>query len=211
MNVFVIMPFRPELRYMYLFLKQHIEAAFPGVRCERGDDTVLTVTILDKILLSIQGADVVIADCTGRNPNVFYELGFAHSQNKPVVLITSDPVEIAPTDIRGFEFIPYSNPESFIANLDKALRRLLGTQFSDFYARVSELFDELRKDRKLQLKKVDEDIFATLAAKVIADSGTPALDDTKAVATLFLPAIVEGPARLDVMIQINEWIETKFG
>ena len=34
---FVVMPFKPELRYLYLFLKQHIESTFPGTSCDRGD------------------------------------------------------------------------------------------------------------------------------------------------------------------------------
>src|ERR1700733_6697628 len=98
-NCFVVMPFKPELHYMYLFMKRHIEATFPGVSCERGDDKILTRPILEKLAAYIKQADVLIADCTGRNPNVFYELGMAHALDKPVVLITSDEVQEAPTDI----------------------------------------------------------------------------------------------------------------
>jgi len=85
---FVIMPFRPELHYMYLYLKYHVEKNFPDALCQRGDDEILTVPLLDKINSLIQRADVVVADCTGRNPNVFYELGIAHALEKLVVLIT---------------------------------------------------------------------------------------------------------------------------
>ena len=49
-NCFVIMPFKPELHYMYLFVKQHIEETFPDVRCQRGDDKILTVPLLDKVI-----------------------------------------------------------------------------------------------------------------------------------------------------------------
>jgi hypothetical protein len=70
-NCFVVMPFRPELQYMYLSLKEHIETTFPGVFCERGDDSILTRPILEKIAAYIKKADIVIADCTGRNANVF--------------------------------------------------------------------------------------------------------------------------------------------
>jgi nucleoside 2-deoxyribosyltransferase len=63
-------------------LKTHIEQGFPEVTVERGDDNILTTTILEKIGKLIGQADVVIADCSGRNPNVFYELGMAHALGK---------------------------------------------------------------------------------------------------------------------------------
>lgn len=66
---FVIMPFAPELHYFYLYLRKHVEEKH-GVRCERADDQVLSIPILEKIQGSIQNADVIIADCSGRNANV---------------------------------------------------------------------------------------------------------------------------------------------
>jgi hypothetical protein len=87
------MPFRPELNYLYRSLKQYLDQAFPGITAVRGDDQPLTVPLLQKIADYIRQADVVVADCSGRNPNVFYELGLAHALDKPVVLITSDPID----------------------------------------------------------------------------------------------------------------------
>ena len=78
---FVIMPFREELHYFYLYLQQHIEAKH-AVECKRGDADILTVPLLDKIRNYIEDADVIIADCSGRNPNVFYDLGMAHTLGK---------------------------------------------------------------------------------------------------------------------------------
>jgi hypothetical protein len=45
---FVIMPFRPELHYFYLFIKRHIEDRH-NIDCERGDAQILTKPILDKV------------------------------------------------------------------------------------------------------------------------------------------------------------------
>lgn len=67
---FVIMPFVPELHYFYLYFKQHIEQRH-NILCERADAQILTKPILDKINDAILSADVVIADCSGRNPNIF--------------------------------------------------------------------------------------------------------------------------------------------
>src|SRR5437016_11986535 len=96
---FVIMPFLEELHYFYLYLQKHIEEKH-GLVCKRGDTDVLTVPLLNKVRDYIAEADVLIADCSGRNPNVFYELGMAHSLGKKVILITKDPIEEAPVDIR---------------------------------------------------------------------------------------------------------------
>ncbi len=210
-NCFVVMPFRPELHYVYNAMKQHIEANFPGVSCARGDDSILTVPILEKIGGYIKQADVVIADCTGRNPNVFYELGMAHALEKPVVLITSDEVEDAPTDIRAFEFIRYSKgPKEFLSDLDKALRVILGNPFDELYDVASKLFQEFRTDKKASVTKVGKEEFTTAASAKAFIAGVPRSDDLETVATLFLPLMIQGPADLDVMLKIKEWIQQKF-
>lgn len=92
---FVIMPFAPELHYFYLYLKQHIEQKH-HLDCERADAQVLTIPLLEKINEYISRADVVIADCSKRNPNVFYELGIAHAHGKKVILVTGDSISEAP-------------------------------------------------------------------------------------------------------------------
>ena len=130
-----MLPFRPELSYFYRLLKAHIEQRFSDVQVVRGDDRVITGSVLDKIADYIRKADVLIADCSGRNPNVFYELGLAHALEQQVVLITSDPIEQAPADIRAFDFVSYatSTPEEFFAKVDTALEAILGDPYAALY------------------------------------------------------------------------------
>ena len=134
-NCFVIMPFRPELTYLYRQLKQHINQRFPDVEVVRGDDSVLTVSLLEKIVAYIEQADLVIADISGRNPNVFYELGMAHALGKNVILITSEEIEAAPTDLKSYEFISYATagPDEFFAELTSALESIVGNPFIGLY------------------------------------------------------------------------------
>ena len=54
----------------------------------------------------IYGARAVIAECTGRNPNVFYEIGIAHTLGKPVIL-TTQTTEDVPSDLRNIRYIHY--------------------------------------------------------------------------------------------------------
>jgi len=212
-NCFVVMPFKPELHYMYLFTKQHIEATFPGLQCKRGDDRILTSSILEKIVGSIEEADVLIADCSGRNPNVFYALGIAHALKKPVILITSDAAEAAPTDVKAFEFIPYEldNHVGFFEKLDRALNELVMSEFEELYERVSALFEEFRTAKHLPVAQANKDRFKAMATEKARTSAIPSLEDQKSIASLFLPLIVDGPPDMDIILKIKEWITEKFG
>ena len=55
--------------------------------------------ILERVFNQISKADVIVADMTGRNPNVFYEAGYAHALNKVVVLVTQKTDDI-PFDLK---------------------------------------------------------------------------------------------------------------
>src|SRR5271165_3158606 len=122
------MPFRPELNYFFLYLKKYLEEKYK-IRVERGDSHVLTIELMKKISAQISGSSFLIADITGANANVFFELGIAHATNKPVVLLTQDHPKDAPVDIRQFEFIQYDlgRDEDFLSRLDNAVRNILGS------------------------------------------------------------------------------------
>lgn len=210
-HCFVVMPFRAELHYLYLYMKRHIETTF-GVTCSRGDAKILTIPLLDKIRQEIQEADVIIADCSGRNPNVFYELGMAHVLNKPVVLITGDAIEEAPTDVRAFEFIRYSLDDevTFFERLDRALRPLLGKQYGEFYRRACDLLDEFQRVKNIQINRVSQEEFTTAALAKAQYSPPPHVSDDRGFAKFYLPIVIRGPADLDVNVAIASWIDEKF-
>src|SRR5690606_10986458 len=72
--VFVLMPFEHRYNDVYKFgIKGAAEAA--GAYAERVDEQNFTEGMLDRIFNQINKADVIIADMTGKNPNVFYEVG----------------------------------------------------------------------------------------------------------------------------------------
>lgn len=74
--VFVLMPFDPSFDDIYKFgIKGAAEDA--GAYTERIDDQIFREGILDRVFNQINKADVVVADMTGRNPNVFYEVSDA--------------------------------------------------------------------------------------------------------------------------------------
>ena len=76
----------------------------------RGDDVFTPTDILVDIWHGISGADFVIADITGRNPNVLYELGIAHTLAKPVLIVSRTAADI-PIDLSTRRVILYGQPD----------------------------------------------------------------------------------------------------
>ena len=59
---------------------------------------------------SIQNSAVIIADITPDNPNVFYEIGYAHALKKPTILLCDKALrDRLPFDVSGFRTIFYDN------------------------------------------------------------------------------------------------------
>ncbi len=81
------------------------------------------MAVPDSITRAIQKADLIIADITGSNPNVMYEVGFAYALRKPVLLIVGSGQEDIPFDLRGQLFFVYE-PDRVAAdkNLEFAVR-----------------------------------------------------------------------------------------
>lgn len=77
-----------------------------AVQPMRGDDVFKPSDILVDIWQSINVADFVIADISGRNPNVLYELGIAHTLAKPVLIISKNADDI-PIDLSTRRVIIY--------------------------------------------------------------------------------------------------------
>src|SRR5687767_13934314 len=104
--VFVLMPFKDEFSDIYKFgIKDAAKEA--GAYAERVDEQIFTEGILERIYNQINKADVIVADMTGQNPNVFYEVGYAHALGKIVILLTKNADDI-PFDLKHRPHIVYS-------------------------------------------------------------------------------------------------------
>jgi hypothetical protein len=102
---FVIMPFGGWLDDYYTSIyRVAIEEA--GLIPHRADDLFRPSTIVNDIWAYTKKAKVLLADLTGKNPNVFYELGLAHALGKPVILV-AESMEDIPFDLRALRIILY--------------------------------------------------------------------------------------------------------
>lgn len=102
---FVIMPFREPLNEYYSEIIKpaiHKSGLFPV----RADEIYGTQSIIKDIVEKIFESKLLIADLTYRNPNVMYELGVAHSLNKPVIMLVQSTDDI-PFDLKHLRTIVY--------------------------------------------------------------------------------------------------------
>ena len=102
---FVISPFGGYFdQYYEVVFGPAIEAA--GLTPRRADDLFMSSDIVRDVWGLVTTCRVMIADLTGKNPNVFYELGLAHAARKPVLLLTQT-IQDVPFDLRSLRVIVY--------------------------------------------------------------------------------------------------------
>ena len=118
--VLVLMPFDEKFAGVYA---RAIRAGCDhvGACCQRVDEQLFDGNILEQIYNQIASADIIVADMTGRNPNVYYEVGYAKALDKHVVLITQDMNDI-PYDLRLYPHIVYGDNESLVRQLKTKLQ-----------------------------------------------------------------------------------------
>jgi len=107
---FVMMPFGG---YFDGYYKNVIQQAIinTGLSSSRADEIYSTGSIIDDVHKAILASTLCIADVTGRNPNVSYELGMAHAYHKPVLIITQKISDV-PFDYRHLRMIKYDPMKS---------------------------------------------------------------------------------------------------
>lgn len=76
--------------------------------------------VVHDIWSAICGAKLIIGDCTGRNPNVFYELGIAHTLGKPIVLTTQHSHDV-PFDVSHVRYLQYDPTVAGMRQFGRAL------------------------------------------------------------------------------------------
>jgi hypothetical protein len=116
---FVLMPFEKQFDKVY---KRCIKPTLIGQKwaCARADEIFEPREIIDLIWEQIHRADLILADLTGKNANVFYELGYAHAMNKQTILITQS-IDDAPFDLKHRQLIQYSSTAGGFKNLNNSI------------------------------------------------------------------------------------------
>ena len=106
-TVFTVMPFSDRSKNVW---ESGICAACKalGWRCLRADMINAPGFVVPQVYDSINSADLVIGEMSDRNPNVFYEIGFAHALGKPTVLLAASSDDLKAFDTQGFRHFLHS-------------------------------------------------------------------------------------------------------
>lgn len=208
-SCFVVMPFRAELNFFYLYFKTHLEKQH-GLIVDRGDTTILTKALLDKIEAQIQAADFIVGDVTYSNPNVFYELGFARAIKKPTIFLTQEDPEKMPVDLRQFEFIKYdlSRDVDFISKLDNAISNLVGADYRPVYESALKMLASFNVQMKTAYGAVS---FEEFHARVRRSGGDGAIPDGDLLKEFLLPKIISEATDISAIRKIDKWVSIAAG
>ena len=209
---FVIMPFRAELNFFFLYLQNYLHEKH-GLHVERGDHRVLTKPLMDKIREQILSADIIIAEITGSNPNVFYELGLAHAFGKPVIFLTREPPEDAPVDIKQFEYIHYDlgQHHELLATLDKAIHTAFAGRYKYLYNAGCELIKAFNRVSGSSYRPVGPEKFQALVIRGEQTEGLPDERNELQMAEFVMPKILAEASELAVMRKVTDWIDKTYG
>lgn len=106
-SAYVLMPFAKEFDDVFAIIENvGSENGFIVMRADKKRDIGLITT---SIVIDILCSDLIIVDISGFNPNVMYEMGLAHTLNKPTILLSQElgRNERLPFDISHMVTIPY--------------------------------------------------------------------------------------------------------
>ncbi|MHC4745354.1 MAG: hypothetical protein ACYS8Z_25865 [Planctomycetota bacterium] len=133
---FVIMPFDESYDEIYSKgIEEVVEEK--GYRCTRVEEQYLSGQIIDAIRRNILESDIIIAEMTDRNPNVYYEVGYAHGVQKYPILLTKDAGQL-PFDVDGYQRLVYEGSS-------EVLRTELGKRL-DWLETTEKAMTRIRRD-----------------------------------------------------------------
>lgn len=129
LSVFVIMPFRSNLEAFYRWsLRRFLNKDYhlPKKNIQRADEARGNGYIVcEKICRKIQESDLVLAEISTRNANVFYELGLAYGLERPVILMRDRNI------INGLETDPYISQSLDLHTSNAAILKYPGIDLLD--------------------------------------------------------------------------------
>lgn len=123
-KLFIVMQFSEEYNAFYKDVIKPISEE-KGFECVRADEFHTSTPILTDIIKSIKESSAIIAEITPNNPNVFYEIGFAHAIEKPTILICDRNRDKLPFDLSSFRTLFYENSIAGKTKVESSLRKYL--------------------------------------------------------------------------------------
>jgi hypothetical protein len=135
LTCFVLLPSRPKGKWddLFAFIQRICDSLKPDLqiaefRCERAIDITSAGVIHPEIWLGIKNADLIIADISGQNRNVTFELGIAaacREKHRVVIIREEDPEEAFLFDINPVRHLLYTRTYNGFQKLEQQLRKII--------------------------------------------------------------------------------------
>lgn len=122
--VSVMMPFDAGFAGVYEAIQAAVAGA--GLQSQRADNVWDHHTVIQDVVTLIDRAKIVVCDLSGKNPNVFYEAGIAHTLGREVIMITQNEHDV-PFDLRHHRFLKYHANGEGLAKLADDLKSRIQT------------------------------------------------------------------------------------
>ena len=154
---FVIMPFRgwSDSYYSEIYIPAINNA---GLTPRRADDIFRPGIIVKDIWELTKTAEIILADLSGQNPNVFYELGLAHAIAKPVILIT-ESIDDVPFDLQSLRIINYNkNKSNWGEILQENITQSITEAIEDPTKSILSTFLDVDESARPKISSVEKDI-----------------------------------------------------
>ncbi len=135
-EAFVLMPFDPSFNWVYQLIQSSCGCI--NINAVRADNLFGTAPIIENILLKINSSEIIIADLTGKNANVFYEVGIAHTlRDRNSIILLAQHIEDVPFDLRHLNIILYSSKkkQEFQNKLINTIKISRSNYSSDVYVK----------------------------------------------------------------------------
>lgn len=128
--VMCLMPFHKRYDKVYIALQNACKQC--GYRAIRSDNQFVSGDILKYTIELILKAQIIIAVIDGRNPNVFYEIGIAHSLGKLVILVSNiADFQSVPFDLRNNRMVLYKGATDLEGNIVHCINSFKGGEKHD--------------------------------------------------------------------------------
>ncbi len=137
-TAFLLMPF--DSSFDWLHAEIVAGGAEAGLSVVRADNIFRAGVVIDQVRDGISQADTVIAVCTGRNANVFYELGMVQPSKRPILI--AETKNDLPFDIHHFRAqfyggnVPAESRSTLRQRLTAALRETVAESLSEAHLRA---------------------------------------------------------------------------
>ena len=180
---------------------------FDAVRVDQiNDSDSITQTIIEKLL----SAELVIADISGHNPNVFYEMGYRKCTNKPIIHLKKKGESI-PFDVNTVRTFEYDLTDlDSVEEVKNRLQQTIGTFSFESVDNAPEQGPEQSQDSitdlKEQISKKDTETIQAIMQTSFNNAAKEESADAIMMKTL-LPELIKNPATFQNLMKIADMVD----